>query len=207
MCAVIGYCGLGGAVAAEALSRLFHQSKIRGLHAFGLAYDADGAILCRKFNNLQMAQAELRGVALRFEDKQLKLIAHCRYSTSGDWREAANNQPIAIDDVALAFNGVIHMGTRQEWGRKYNFNPVTDNDGEVFVRKVLDQADWQGWVRDGEFSFAGVMLYDGALIALRNKHRPLYRAGDYIASTADIFKRAGMGGAEPVTPGEALMLG
>ena len=209
MCAVIGYCGPGGTKAAASLARLFHESKIRGLHAFGLAYYADGAIVHERFGNLTHAQANLDAVVRVFHQQPLKLIAHCRYSTSGDWRNMINNQPLHIGSVALAFNGVIHMGTAKEWGAKYGFEPVTDNDGEIFVRKVLDSDDWEKWVREGEFSFAGVMLHDHALVALRNAHRPLYqlreRDATYIGSTSDIFRRAKMGGPDPIEPGVAMV--
>jgi len=142
--------------------------------------------------------------------KQLRLIVHCRYSTSGDWKEEGNNQPIVIGDCALAFNGVIRMSTKDEWGKEFGFKPVTDNDGEIFVRKVLDGEDWNAWVAHGAFSFAGVMLHGGRLIALRNKQRPLWHNEAYgcnfIASTADIFNRIGLGGAHEVPAGQAVFL-
>jgi glutamine phosphoribosylpyrophosphate amidotransferase len=211
MCAVIGYSGPGGVRAAERLVRLLEQSKIRGLHAFGLAYFDERSIVCHKFKDIGDAKAELYAVALAFVGEPLKLIAHCRYSTSGDWHDEANNQPIVINRTALAFNGCIHMGTTAEWAEAYGFVPETDNDGEIFLRKVLDGEPWEKWVRDGAFSFAGTMLHLEHLVALRNDHRPLYHYDDgdahFIGSTMDIFSRAGFGGAPHyMMAGKALVL-
>jgi glutamine phosphoribosylpyrophosphate amidotransferase len=206
MCAVIGFQGKGSKQTSERLLTLFNESKIRGLHAFGLAYYNGPKLFCARFSELDMAQTHLRVVAS--QNISLKLIAHCRYSTSGDWKDETNNQPIYIDGVAMAFNGVIRMSTKKEWGKEFGFKPITDNDGEIFVRKVLAGEDWVTWVATGEFSFAGVMLHNKKLVALRNKQRPLWRVQDngsnYFASTRDIFERAGFKDAKPVPPGYAL---
>jgi hypothetical protein len=111
----------------------------------------------------------------------------------------------------MAFNGVIRMSTRDQWGREFGFKPTTDNDGEIFVRKVLDGADYEEWVAHGSFSFAGVMLYRGELLALRNAQRPLYQvrdaSGHYIGSTVDIFKRAGFKLPKPLQAGITYHVG
>src|SRR5580765_92684 len=196
MCAVIGYAGKGGERAAARLLALFDASKIRGLHAFGVAHiRSDGTLACDKFLTREHAREYLAALALEHVSRHLTLIAHCRYSTSGDWHSEDANQPILLGDVAMAFNGVIRMTTRDQWGHEFGFAPETDNDGEIFVRKVLDGQDYEMWVRLGSFSFAGVMLYHGELLALRNRHRPLYHVRDasahYIGSTQDIFRRSG----------------
>jgi glutamine phosphoribosylpyrophosphate amidotransferase len=196
MCAVIGYSGKGGERAAARLLALFDASKIRGLHSFGVAHvHADGALGCDKFLIREQAREYLAALALEYVGRHLSLIAHCRYSTSGDWHDDDANQPIVIGDVAMAFNGVIRMTTKEQWGKEFGFKPETDNDGEIFVRKVLDGEDWEQWVRLGTFSFAGVMLYHGELLALRNRQRPLYHVREasahYIGSTQDIFRRSG----------------
>lgn len=206
MCAVIGFVGKGGRSASEKLQALFEQSRIRGLHAFGVATPAT----CRRFLDFESASKFLRGVASK--PKPLRLIAHCRYSTSGDWREQENNQPLSIGGATLAFNGVIHMGTAAQWGKLYGFKAATDNDGEIFLRKVLNGEDWARWVREGPFSFAGLMLHRGNVIALRNNRRPLWylkeRRNCFIASTRDIFRRAGCGDSPiEVEPGKAMYVG
>jgi len=213
MCAVIGYSGAPGAAASDTLGRLFDESKIRGLHAFGIASYLAGAgekIEVTRFLNREDARERLCALARDFPGDRLRMIAHCRYSTSGDWQTEANNQPIAIGGIALAFNGCIHMGTREEWGAAYGFTPETDNDGEIFLRKAIDGEDWEHWVRAGAFSFAGVMLMGGHVVALRNKQRPLYYLhmphGHYIGSTADIFARAELDGAKFIPPGHAVTL-
>jgi glutamine phosphoribosylpyrophosphate amidotransferase len=209
MCSVIGYSGPGGGAAAYRLNALFQQSKIRGLHAFGFASYFDGQIYCRRFLDFAKAEAELQGTAC--VERPLKIIIHCRYSTSGDWQNEANNQPIVVDNVALAFNGVIRMSATAEWSKEFGFAAQTENDGEIFIRKVLDGDDWEHWVGSQPFSFAGLMLRDGNLVALRNTRRPLYHIRNgkrhWFGSTQDIFKRAGFKLPKPVTPNQAMYVG
>src|SRR6478735_4409343 len=129
MCAVIGYVGQGGERAAARLLALFDASKIRGLHAFGLAHTIlCDAVVRDTFLNREDARERLAALARSHAGREMKLIAHCRYSTSGDWHDDKANQPIVIGDVAMAFNGVIRMTTKEQWGKEFHFKPQTDND-------------------------------------------------------------------------------
>lgn len=213
MCAVIAFTGHASERVVKRLDALLMQSKIRGLHAFGVAHSAPhNAIVCNKFLTLEEAREYLREHMLWSIPAHVRVIAHCRYSTSGDWHSAEANQPLVIDDLAMCFNGVIRMTTRDQWSKEFGFEPQTDNDGEIFMRKVLDGEDWETWVARGPFSFAGVMLYRGELLALRNRQRPLYHVRDgrshYIGSTANIFHRAGFKvPPHPIQPGVTLRVG
>mgnify|MGYP000618844717 CR=1 FL=1 len=48
------------------------------------------------------------------------IIYHNRYSTSGDYKNHENNQPIFNNELSLVFNGVLDMGTKKQIENKYN---------------------------------------------------------------------------------------
>lgn len=130
-------------------------------------------------------------------DPRFRTIAHCRFSTSGDWKNLANGQPIIARDMALAFNGVIHMGTKEEFEHAFDVQCAADNDGEVFLQKLHQGMRSADFLRSIQGSFAGVWLRNGHLFANRNVRRPLWVwddgswLGTWFASTRDIFERAG----------------
>lgn len=155
-------------------------------------------------------------------DPMFPTIAHARYSTSGDWHNAKNNQPLIIkvdgDSLSLAFNGVIHMGTKTEFEAEYDVKCDSENDGEVFLRKIekgltgrhssrshMIVETARTFIENITGSFAGVWLDGHDLYAGRNSRRPLWVAeefgGRWYASTADIFKRAGFSSYEPMMEG------
>lgn len=198
MCGVIGYHSAAYTESdRDLLIGLFDESVVRGRHAYGFAaiapYIASGCVLHNRSRTLAPVMHFLLDAAEI--GKPLTLIGHARYSTSGDYEDPENNQPI-VDGVALAFNGVIDMGTREEMERRHGVKLKRDNDGDVFVQKLLRGDDVEAWVRYGAFSFAGVYLRSGKLYALRNERRPLWWAmrgrSKFVASTLDIMKRAGV---------------
>ena len=96
--------------------------------------------------------------------------------------------------IALAFNGVIHMGTREEFEREHGVKCDSDNDGEVFLRR-LENEEPDTMILGEQWSFAGCWIVGKRLFAGRNRRRPLYRVDHlgarWYASTADIIRRAG----------------
>jgi glutamine phosphoribosylpyrophosphate amidotransferase len=118
-------------------------------------------------------------------------IIHTRYCTSGE-----TNQPLVIGSKALAFNGVIDMGTKKEIEKRWVIKMSTDNDGEIILRTCKTPKEVRDFISEITCSFAGVMIMENKLIALRNKYRPLWmsKVGKtiYIASTKDIFMRSGI---------------
>ena len=183
----------------SAFGRLFQESTIRGLHAFGLAQPAaDGA--------LAVTRAFHRDEVLAEFDPARPAIAHARYSTSGDWRDHANNQPIVVADMALAMNGVLHMGTKAEFEAAFAVTCQSDNDAEVFLRRLAHGQVATDFLRGLAGSFAGTWLQAGQLYAARNVRRPLWRCEAYgaawVASTRDILARAGfpLATARPLEP-------
>lgn len=213
MCGVIGFYSKEPRLAhLEAVCRLFEQSQVRGRHAYGVSmwvpdrFHADGI---RTFKAFDLDTLKKAIMDLRYSPPTA-LIGHTRYSTSGDYKDHTNNQPIHLGDgIALAFNGVISQAKKEEYEKTFNQRYVTDNDGEIVLRRFVAsirpdpragadspaRGDFETFIEKGKFSFAGAFLEKGKITFVRNARRPLWTAellgGDFIASTRDIFDRSG----------------
>ncbi len=197
MCGVIGFASKDPTRShLLKIISLFKESKIRGLHAFGFTtwepnWLKDG-LATKKFNSILAVEAALREYELNPPEI---LIGHTRYSTSGDFHDHSNNQPIHVPGVSLVFNGVISMKTKEEREKEFKTLYTTDNDGEIVSRKIIGGEDAESFVAEGRFSFAGLYMSNGEIKAIRNKNRPLWysKTDDavFVASTKDIFRRAG----------------
>lgn len=213
MCGIIGYTPLSTPSettfheAYDAFQRLLNESRMRGQHAYGLAeVNLHGVEALRSFDWHQMADVF---------NPLWPTIAHARYCTSGDWKTLENNQPLVVDGTALAFNGVIHMGTKPEFEAAFGVTCDTDNDGEIFLRKIAGSQTAEEAARKADDfvgsiqgSFAGTFLAHGRLIVSHNPRRPLWKCtmfgAKWYASTQDIFRRAGFIGMEPVAVGTEI---
>ena len=193
MCAIIGYYSEApNSEDNKFISKLVQESKIRGLHSFGFAYKdtKDRIKLVKEFSFDRKTFPETN-----------MLMAHARYSTSGDWKEKENNQPIEYNNNYIAFNGVINMGTKKEMEKEYKISMESNNDAEVFLHlcKILEPEDV---VERLNCSFAGVFILNGRIYCHRNSERPLWRVvinkSVFLASTKDIFERCGIKGSMPV---------
>lgn len=194
MCGIVGYSPVSPSEETVlAFQRLFLESTVRGLHAFGIADPNRGVF--RTFDP--------HLVPLAF-DRGAPTIAHARYCQSGDWRVMENNQPLVVGSRALAMNGVIHMGTKEEFEAAFGVQCTVDNDSEVFLRRLEQGRAPLDFLKELTGSFAATWLDNGVLYAARNPRRPLWRAeefgGVWFASTADIFRRAGFTQVTEVKP-------
>jgi glutamine phosphoribosylpyrophosphate amidotransferase len=185
MCGIIGYsCPNPNKEHFDILQSLIYQSKIRGLHSFGLSYYENG-LITKKYHSIEQVELPITN----------KIIYHNRYSTSGDYKEHKNNQPIALEDISLVFNGVLDMRKKQEIEHHYKIKMNNDNDGEIILRLCnSDKKLIQDFVSKTKGSFAGMFLTkDNVLYAIRNNNRPLWMLKNndatFYASTKDIFKR------------------
>ncbi len=186
MCGVIGYYPTNKVeVQSEQFAKIFTESGIRGLHAFGLVQDGE-----------PLRSFAICDIIEKFDPKK-PALAHARYSTSGDWRVVTNNQPLVFDEFALVFNGVIHMGTREEMMEEFDIYMETDNDGEVFLRLMEKGENPSDIIQTLKGSFAGLWMNttSGTMHVIRNERRPLWWVRAYgaiwYASTRDIFLRSG----------------
>lgn len=198
MCAVVGYCPIRPTTeTTPAFERLFLESRIRGLHAFGIAQPRGAApAVLRTF--------DLEAIPAAF-DRERPAVAHARYSTSGDWHDHANNQPVVLGDMALALNGVLHQGTKAEFEEAFSVQCASDNDAEVFLRRLAAGQSAREFIREVRGSMAAVWLVGSTLYAARNEWRPLWACEAYgarwYASTSDILRRAGF----PLTNARAVL--
>jgi len=194
MCGVIGYVtNAPSKTHIHNMQKLFNEAKIRGLHSFGYAYyDNNAVIHVERFLELTDALISLKQLPI----VPRAILGHTRYSTSGDYHQIENNQPLVVSGEALTFNGVISMATKEEMEIQLQQPMQTDNDGEMFlVRVKIDPQHPENVIREN-CSFAGAYTSNGTIVLLRNKFRPLYyhvtedQQTVYWASTKDIFKRA-----------------
>jgi glutamine phosphoribosylpyrophosphate amidotransferase len=185
MCAIIGAVLLSPTPSDFVmLERVFHESKIRGMHATGLAYVKDDRIHIER-KPVPADQFEYKWEDYLNENGNLYLIGHCRYSTS----DLEFNQPLGNADKAIVHNGVITQELPENWEEIYNYKCYTKNDSELVLHS-LDPLD--------EFSHMSMgvceLYADRKLRFYRNGKRPLYLSaiqnGCIITSTADIAKRA-----------------
>lgn len=199
MCGVVAYFprDVSNVFDHVMFTRVMRESKVRGLHSFGLAHVDEHAVSVVRAHSLELITDTFEPV--------FPTVAHCRYSTSGDWHVLGNCQPIVVGDLALSFNGVIHMGTKEEYEREFDVQCESDNDGEIFLRRLIAGQDPAEFVREMKGSFAGAWLRGGELWIGRNERRPLWRCesggATWVASTQDILRRAGLPPGEHVETG------
>ena len=170
----------------ETLRRVFHESKIRGMHATGLSYVKANSIVTQKLP-VSADKFPFDFESYLNEDGNLYLIGHCRYSTS----DLEYNQPMADDTKAIVHNGVISQESPEKWKDLYGYDCMTKNDSEL----VLHSKDP---LREYSNMSMGVceLSLDKKVRFYRNGKRPIYFTlfdnGCIITSTKDIAKRAGL---------------
>jgi glutamine phosphoribosylpyrophosphate amidotransferase len=166
------------------LHRVFLESKIRGLHATGIAYVKNNQVVIDK-RPVPADEFPFNFPSYLNEDGNLYLVGHCRYSTS----DLEYNQPIGNDDSAIVHNGVITQELPENWKEIYGYVCETKNDSEL----VLHSDDP---LQEFSHMSMGVckLTKDKKLTVYRNGKRPLYLtsipSGCIITSTADIANRA-----------------
>lgn len=188
MCAVIGaLIQSPTSKDFESLKRVFLESKIRGLHATGLAYIKNGDVHIDK-KPVPADQFPFDFPSYVNEDGNLYLIGHCRYSTS----DLEFNQPIGNESHAIVHNGVITQELPEKWKDKYGYDCVTKNDSELVAHSNDPLTEFNHM----SMAVCELTAATKELVVYRNGKRPIYLTtltnGVIITSTADIPKRAGL---------------
>jgi glutamine phosphoribosylpyrophosphate amidotransferase len=152
MCGVIGYHSEVPLTreAVQFVEQLIIQSKVRGLHATGIAYldpsdyekpddePYDIAVYKDKLPADEFVKSGLwRELMNEYPPQQA--VIHTRYSTSGDWRDNENNQPLTRGYYALVHNGLISMATKPEFEAAYAVECYTANDSEILLNKIVEK--------------------------------------------------------------------
>jgi len=189
MCAVIGTIIKDPKPSDFAMiRRVFHESRIRGLHATGMSVIFNNKVMtfkepvpADKFIHLDNLEEMVN------DDNVLYLIGHCRYSTS----DLEYNQPIANDEHAIVHNGVITQELAENWDKLFNYKCLTKNDSELVLHSDSPLEEFP------DASMAVCELTDNKkLLVYRNGKRPLYLNmlpnGCIITSTENIAIRAGI---------------
>ncbi len=178
----------------EFVKRLMYELKIRGIHSFGISYQNN------KFHRYVDKNISTDiFLDLFLNSSAFSFIYHNRYSTSGDNTNENSYQPIVVQGVgALAMNGVLSQATKPEFEQKYSVKCNSDNDTEIFLRKLEQGISIPDTVKaNPDCSFAGVYIKhgDNTIYGYRNNKRPLYKGQyksvSYIVSTLDTIRRAG----------------
>ena len=203
-------CGVIGAILLEPtkqdfamIRRVFHESKIRGMHATGISFlpkwstgieTIKEPLPADQFVDKHLHDDNLNDMVA--DDGNLYLIGHCRYSTS----DLEFNQPMVGTGKSIVHNGVITQELPENWKEIYGYDCMTKNDSELVLHSNDPLQEFS------HMSMGVVGLYnDKKLRFYRNGKRPIYLSsipnGCIITSTADIANRANVGG----TPVEVLM--
>jgi glutamine phosphoribosylpyrophosphate amidotransferase len=180
----------------EMIRRVFHESKIRGMHATGISFlpkwsdsieTLMESISADEFANKYLTDETLADMLAN--DGNLYLIGHCRYSTS----DLEYNQPMYYNEKSIVHNGVITQELPENWKELYGYDCITKNDSELVLHSNDPLREFS------HMSMSVVELYkDRKIRFYRNGKRPLYLSsvenGSIITSTADIANRAKVGG-------------
>lgn len=202
MCGIIAYKNTQVTpVDMKILKKVMIESRIRGMHASGVAWFDGKKIqsyvkpipIDRLLDEFSLNQIIYNG--------RVAMIAHARYSTS----DLKYNQPI-VGKMAIAHNGVITQSDPSNWEATYGYKCETKNDSELLLR-CLENGD-NPYKVFSDSSIAYTALDSSGTIAYgRNHLRPLWRGktpggGMILASTYHILKMAGVEEISKVTPAD-----
>ena len=137
MCAIIGAILLEPTKQDFAMiRRVFHESKIRGMHATGMSFlpkwSSGIETLIESVPADQFVDKHLHDDNLKdmiASDGNLYMIGHCRYSTS----DLEYNQPMYYNEKSIVHNGVITQELPENWKELYGYDCITKNDSELVL--------------------------------------------------------------------------
>lgn len=174
----------------QKLEKVFHESRIRGLHATGISYVKEYTIHTVKLP-VSADMFPFNWNDYVNEDGNLYLIGHCRYSTS----DLEYNQPINNQTTSVVHNGVITQELPENWEELYGYKCETKNDTELILHTIDDdKSPLEVW-KDSSLAVCE-LWFCKKLKFYRNGKRPLYLTsldnGCIITSTRDVIVRAGI---------------
>src|SRR5208282_6667018 len=137
MCGIIGFKHVGDPtnlrLSKKFIEALLRWSKVRGLHATGIAWTNPNQKSIQVLKRSLPADEfmKLKEWVDLWEEEPKSGILHTRYSTSGDYHIPQNNQPLAIGQLAIVHNGLVSMATKSEFEKQYAVKTSTENDSEI----------------------------------------------------------------------------
>ena len=179
----------------EEVKRLLLETEIRGRHASGISWHADGVV------KTISAPVPISHLLEKFDiercvdenDGHLAMIAHIRYSTS----DVEHNQPIInADKFAVVHNGIISQAEPATWNDLYGLGePSSRNDSELILMS-LEQGKHPLKLFPNASMAVATLTNKGKVRVFRNGKRPLWLTQTYngwiATSTKDIVERAGV---------------
>jgi hypothetical protein len=138
-------CGIFGLVVegefnekhAKLTEALLLESQVRGRHATGVTWSSGTAPMVTVKQPVPATEFVKTHLSMPLGEVGVRVLGHCRYSTSGDWEDNANNQPLESREVSLVHNGLVSMGTKEEFEHQYGVRTHSYNDSEVILQHVL----------------------------------------------------------------------
>lgn len=181
------------------VQRIMKETQIRGMHASGVAHHNGVRLLCNTSPRPISELADsLQWDAMTYS-RDLKMIAHARYSTS----DMEFHQPLGDSTMYMAHNGVITQEPPEKWEDIYDYNFNTRNDSEILLNEIQRRSTPNDVVASLAGSSIAVVTINsnGIVSGYRNSLRPLWitelRNGFIYTSTKDIMVRASHGELTP----------
>jgi glutamine phosphoribosylpyrophosphate amidotransferase len=196
MCGVVGVkLRRPGDDDLELIKRLFLETKIRGLHATGIAWAEQGKVQIVKeplpadkfLNTVDLSRVVNRNSG------QISFIGHVRYSTS----DLDYNQPLGDSRMAIVHNGVVTQADPEYWPERYGMSFITRNDSEILLNYLVAEQWPDHYLQGASEAWLTIDSKDRILV-YRNGKRPLWYTvlysrgvpcGTLVASTSNILKR------------------
>lgn len=163
-------CGIFGAIGKHIdkgiLQELAAEARKRGPHAYGISMLTNDSICTQKSENEINPQKAFADI------ETTGIIGNCRLSTSGTYKDIANNQPMVLNDLAISHNGNVksYLQIADELGVQLS----TQCDSEIIchlisrfgVKETLKKLK-------KEMPMALLLLQNNKITAFR-KGQPLY---------------------------------
>lgn len=184
MCGIFG--AIGKHIDVEILQEIAFEARKRGPQAYGISWLSNDSICQQKSANAINPKKAFQGI------QTTGIIGNCRLSTSGTYKDIANNQPIVLDDLAISHNGNVksYLQIADQLGVELH----TKCDSEIIchlisrfgMKKTLEKLK-------KEMPMALLLLQDNKITAFR-KGQPLYvyHTGDCFYFCSRRFKAAEM---------------
>ncbi len=191
MCGIIGvYLEHVTPIQLEKITKLVHESAIRGIHATGISYLQNKKIITIKDHKAGYNFPQVCNIVDRMNyDGGLYMIAHTRYSTS----DLRYNQPIGDEEHVIAHNGVISQANHKVWKKLFGLTTETSNDSEL-IWACIHTGTHPFKMFKGSMAVC-VLNKNKIMNFFRNDQRPLWFQqelnGVVVASTKDILLRSG----------------
>lgn len=208
MCGIMAYLsGRPQKEHVDIVRRIAGELATRGTHCFGVSFIISGKIVTVKRRTMLPSSV--------FEEAVMSggFVFHNRYSTSGDFSDMKNNQPIDIGCVSIAVNGVTSMLEKKEYEQKFGVSCSSDNDAEIIARLIESGVTIEELLvrRDIGSCAIAAIFQDKRIIVGRNEFRPLRIARHYGAvfvssTTASLFNGLRENCGNPVPIGKELEL-